>query len=104
MAEHTSMGASHLSSQSHMMHNAYSSAGTVNNQSRFESPPPILAPIQDVRFIRYRDDRHSQSHGSTYMHQPQPLGGESYHQSLGLAHGAWKGESGMRKNVGAALV
>lgn len=106
MAEHAGMGASHINSQSHMMHNAYSSSGTINNQSRFESPPPILAPIQDVRFIRHRDDRHSQSHGSSYMHQPQPLGGESYsyHQSLGLGHGAWKGESGMRKNIGAALV
>lgn len=48
---------------------------------RYESPPPVLAPIQGGR----RDslgvaERH-------YIHQPQPY----YQQEVSLGHGAWKG-------------
>jgi len=69
------------------------------------SLPPILAPIQGERHIR-RDERHAQLHNtSTYIHHLQPLTTDySYHQSLGLGNGAWKGDSGMRNNVGTALV
>ncbi|KAF8955000.1 hypothetical protein BDZ97DRAFT_1862005 [Flammula alnicola] len=102
IADHSGMGSAHMGSQSHLIHNGYAN---MQGGGRFESPPPILAPIQDARLIR-RDDRHSQSHNaSPYIHHPQPLPTDyPYHQSLGLGHGAWKGESGMRKGVGTALV
>ncbi|KAF9477617.1 hypothetical protein BDN70DRAFT_861524 [Pholiota conissans] len=107
-ADHSVMNTNHLQAQqqqqqqqSHVMHNAYTSNG-MHNPVR--SPPPILAPIQDVRVIRTRDEaRHMQSHHtSTYLHHPQPIPTESYsyHETLGLAHGAWKGHNGLRKNVG----
>jgi len=101
--DHSGMGNAHMNSQSHhIMHHGYSS--NIQN-NRFDSPPPILAPIQDERHIR-RDERHTQPHNtSTYIHHPQPMTTDyPYHQSLGLGHGAWKGDSGMRKNVGTALV
>ena len=99
--DHSGMGNAHMNSQTHhIMHHGYSS--NVQN-NRFDSPPPILAPIQDERHIR-RDERHAHN-TSTYIHHPQPLTTDyPYHQSLGLGHGAWKGDSGMRKNVGTALV
>ncbi|KAF8964895.1 hypothetical protein BDZ97DRAFT_1813973 [Flammula alnicola] len=101
IADHSGMGSAHMGSQSHLIHNGYAN---MQGGGNFESPP-ILAPIQDARLIR-RDDRHSQSHNtSPYIHHPQPLLADyPYHQSLGLGHGAWKGESGMRKGVGTALV
>ena len=53
---------------------------------RFDSPPPMLAPIQDERYIR-RDDRHSGSH--SYLHHPQPtrMPNNDY-----PGHGGWKPE------------
>ncbi|KAF8179195.1 hypothetical protein BJ912DRAFT_982854 [Pholiota molesta] len=119
IADHSAMNNNHhINTQSHMMHNTYSSNGVPTQarfnspprQPRFASPPPILAPIQDVRVIRARDDLHHHpvhSHNnSAYLHHPQPLASDSYpfHQSIGLGHGAWKGDNGMRKNVGATLV
>ncbi|KAF8166010.1 hypothetical protein B0H34DRAFT_259043 [Crassisporium funariophilum] len=100
IADHSGLNNSH---RSHIVHNNY--ANGVQNAGRFDSPPPILAPIQDERLVP-RDERHSQSHSSSpYIHHPQPLPTEyPYHQNLGLGHGAWKAESGMRKGVGAALV
>ncbi|KIM38610.1 hypothetical protein M413DRAFT_447606 [Hebeloma cylindrosporum] len=101
--DHSGMGNANMNSHSHhLMHHGYSS--NVQN-NRFASPPPILAPIQDDRHMR-RDERHSQPHNtsSTYIHHPQPLATDYPYQSLGLGHGAWKGDSGMRKNVGTALV
>ncbi|KDR84551.1 hypothetical protein GALMADRAFT_262763 [Galerina marginata CBS 339.88] len=103
IADHSGLHNGHINSQSHIIHQGYSS--NVQSAGRFDSPPPILAPIQDERFIR-RDDRHVQSHNnSPYIHHPQPLPTEyPYHQSLGLGHGAWKGDGGMRRGVGTALV
>jgi len=102
ITDHSGMGHTHMNSQSHhILHHNYPSH--VQN-NRFNSPPPTLAPIQDERLIR-RDERHTQPHNtSPYIHHPQPLSEYPYHQSLGLGHGAWKSESGMRKNVGTALV
>ncbi|KAF8886957.1 hypothetical protein BD779DRAFT_1528922 [Infundibulicybe gibba] len=89
-----------------LVHPGYSPNMSVQGGNRFDSPPPILAPIQGDRLLR-REERHSQpqSHsGSPYLHHPQPLPTDyQYHQSLGLGHGAWKSESGMRKGVGALV-
>lgn len=82
--------------------NHYHSNGHRNG--RFNSPPPTLAPIQGERLMRRDDSRHSQNHStSPYIHAP-PVGDYPYHQGMGLGHGAWKGEDGMRKGLGAALV
>ncbi|RDB20189.1 hypothetical protein Hypma_013143 [Hypsizygus marmoreus] len=93
---------------SHLVHQGYSSMSVQNqhHQGRFDSPPPVLAPIQEPRYIHHhRDERHSQSRLSgSYLHQPQPIPTEyQYHQSMALGHGAWKSESGMRKGVGALV-
>ena len=92
----------HHHAQSHLMQ---PQNGThYHSNGRFNSPPPTLAPIQGERLIRRDDSRHSQNHNtSPYIHS-QPVSDYSYHQSLGLGHGAWKAESGMRKGLGAALV
>lgn len=103
----------HISSQGQLVHPGYSPTISVQStslpNSPFDSPPPILAPIQDERVMRRDEQRHSQiqSHHSTspYIHHPQPLPTEyQYHQSLGLGHGAWKSDSGLRsKGVGALV-
>ncbi|KAF9529824.1 hypothetical protein CPB83DRAFT_789183 [Crepidotus variabilis] len=87
--------------QSHIVHNGYTNA--VPHASRFNSPPPTLAPIQNERYIRQEEPRHAPSHNtSPYIHHPQPLSNDySYHQTMALGHGAWKTE-GMRK--GATVV
>jgi zinc-finger protein CreA/MIG len=92
---------SHILSQQNGNH--YHSNG--HSTGRFNSPPPTLAPIQGERLIRRPDDsRHSQNHHtSPYIHT-QAVGDYPYHQGMGLGHGAWKAESGMRKGLGAALV
>lgn len=88
---------SHLMPQQNGAH--YDSNGHV--VGRFNSPPPTLAPIQRERLIRRDDSRHSQN--PPYIHA-QPVGDYHYHQGMGLGHGAWKAESGMRKGLGPALV
>ncbi|KAF8642781.1 hypothetical protein AX16_009414 [Volvariella volvacea WC 439] len=95
----------HISSQGQLVHsyNVHSS-----NIPRFESPPPVLAPIQDERLIRRADERHqgqASSHSSPYIHHPQPLPNDyPYHPaSMNLSHGAWKSESGMRKGVNTIM-
>ncbi|KAK2463733.1 hypothetical protein APHAL10511_004226 [Amanita phalloides] len=109
---HPSMGVpSHILHSNNMYHHngpqAHSTSGAMGlSGGRFvDSPPPVLAPIQDERFIR-RDDRHSaQSHSSSpYIHHPQPLTTEySYPQSIGLTTGGWKSENALRKGVGALV-
>lgn len=101
------MNGQHLGSQPHLVHPSYSPISVQGG--RFDSPPPVLAPIQDERHMR-RDERHAHAqahahaHASPYIHHPQPLPTDyQYHQSLGLSHGAWKTESGMRKGVGALV-
>ncbi|KAL0950453.1 hypothetical protein HGRIS_010402 [Hohenbuehelia grisea] len=70
--------------------------------SRFESPPPVLAPIQGERGISRREDSRSHQHmgshhNSPYMASQQALPQDyPYHQQhLGLGPGAWK-DNGMR--------
>jgi zinc-finger protein CreA/MIG len=98
------MGNGHLSSHGGILHSSYSPAVVHNHHGRFDSPPPILAPIQDERYIR-RDDNHSSPHSHSYVHHPQSLSNEYqyHHQPIGLGPGGWKSESGIRKSV-ASLV
>ncbi|KAF8881161.1 hypothetical protein CPB84DRAFT_1735265 [Gymnopilus junonius] len=105
MAEHPGLHTTHINSQQpHILHNPYPTSVQASG-GRFESPPPTLAPIQNDRWSR-RDERHSSHHGLPYIHQPQPLSSTEYvyHSTLGLGHGAWKGDGSMRKGVGTALV
>ena len=89
----------HSHSQSHIM--PQQNGNNYHSYARFESPPLTLAPIQGERLLRRDDSRHSQNHN--YIHA-QSVGDYPYHQGMGLGHGAWKAESGMRKGLGAALV
>ena len=95
------LGNGHITSHG-LVHHSYSPAVVQSHHGRFESPPPILAPIQDERYIR-REDGHSGS----YLHHSPALSSEyqyhNHHQPIGLAHGGWKSESGMRKSI-ASLV
>ncbi|CAA7269791.1 unnamed protein product [Cyclocybe aegerita] len=65
-AEHAGLGAHHLVQQ----HNGYGTAG------RFESPPPILAPIQDERLVRREEARH---HAQQQQHQQQQAQQAQHH-------------------------
>jgi zinc finger protein CreA/MIG len=94
----------HISAQGHLVHAGYSpplpivgsgggggGGGGGGLPSRFDSPPPILAPIQDERVMR-GDHRHSQmqlqASSSPYLHHPQPLGTDyQYHQSMSYNNG-----------------
>lgn len=89
----------HSHSQSHIL--PQQNGNNYHSYGRFDSPPLTLAPIQGERLIRRDDSRHSQNHN--YIHA-QSVGDYPYHQGMGLGHGAWKAESGMRKGLGAALV
>jgi zinc finger protein CreA/MIG len=96
MADPPSLTNGHISSHGQL----YSPTMTVQNHHRFDSPPPTLAPIQDERYIR-RGDRHSGSHSHSYLHHPQPISNDYqyHHHSIGLGHGGWKPESGLRKGA-----
>ena len=89
----------HPHSQSHIL-SQQNGNNHYNSYGRFDSPPLTLAPIQGERLLRRDDSRHSQNHN--YIH-PQSVDDYPY-QGMGLGHGAWKAESGMRKGLGAALV
>ncbi|KAF8329911.1 hypothetical protein F5887DRAFT_1003430, partial [Amanita rubescens] len=109
---HPSMGMpSHILHSNSMYHHngsqSQSSSGAITlSGGRFvDSPPPVLAPIQDERYIR-REDRHStQSHSSSpYIHHPQPLSSDyPYSQQIGLPTGGWKSENSLRKGLGALV-
>lgn len=88
----------HSHSQPHVL--SQQNGNNYHSYGRFDSPPLTLAPIQGERLIRRDDSRHSQNHN--YIHA-QSVGDYPY-QGMGLGHGAWKSESGMRKGLGAALV
>ncbi|TFK20572.1 hypothetical protein FA15DRAFT_625239 [Coprinopsis marcescibilis] len=86
------MSQSHLPSSTH---NNYQMHG-----ARFDSPPPILAPIQE-RYIR-REDRALAQQTMAYIHQPQPqplTNDFAYHQSIGMGHGMWKTENHLRRGM-----
>jgi zinc finger protein CreA/MIG len=91
------MAGGHINTQGHLVHPSYSP--TI--PSRFDSPPPVLAPIQDERVRGSGERGQANGNGSSpYLHHPQPMGNEyQYHQNLGLSHGAWKAESGMRNKA-----
>jgi len=109
---HPSMGMpSHILHSNSMYHHngsqSQSSSGAITlSGGRFvDSPPPVLAPIQDERYIR-REDRHpTQSHSSSpYIHHPQPLSSDyPYSQQIGLPTGGWKSENSLRKGLGALV-
>lgn len=104
MVSESALGNGHISSHGGLVHQSYPPA-VVQNHHRFDSPPPTLAPIQDERYIR-RDDSHSGSHSHSYLHHSQSLSSDYQyhpHQPIGLGHGGWKSESGMRKSI-ASLV
>lgn len=95
-----SQSTGHLTSHGQLVHN-YPSGMTVQHSSRFDSPPPVLAPIQSDRVVRRSDDAHSQSpshSGSPYIHHPQPLP-EYQYPSMGMGSTNWKSENSMRKGV-----
>jgi zinc finger protein CreA/MIG len=102
MVSEPGIGNGHINSHGGLVHHSYSPAVVQSHHGRFDSPPPTLAPIQDERYIR-REDSHS-SH--SYIHHPHSLSSDyqyHHHQPIGLGHGGWKPESGIRKSV-ASLV
>jgi zinc finger protein CreA/MIG len=107
MSEQSGLSNGHMNSQAQLVHN-YSSGLNVHHSvlpNRFDSPPPILAPIQNDRFVRRSDESHSQSPshtGSPYIHHPQPLPDYQYHAPIGISSG-WKPEGGMRKSVSTVV-
>ena len=50
--DHSGMTNGYVSPQSHILHGSYSHSIIQQGLPRYESPPPILAPIQDERVIR----------------------------------------------------
>ena len=113
------LGNGHISSQGTLVHPSYSPTLPLPSHShslssRFDSPPPTLAPIQNERVVR-GESHGRQSSGTTqisshhsnssYMHHPQSLGSEyQYHQPMGLSHGSWKADGPLRNKAVGTLV
>jgi zinc finger protein CreA/MIG len=92
----------HVNSHGQLI-NGYTSMIQSNSISnRFDSPPPILAPIQGDR-ATVRGDQHQRM--PPYMQHSQMSNDYQYQQShLGLGHSGWKSESGLRsKGIGALV-
>ena len=89
---------SRMNGHPHHINALYASSGLhhATLPMRFDSPPPILAPIQGERIMR-GDHRHGMQ---TFVHQPLPNEYSYGHSHLILGN-MWKGESVMR---GKALV
>ncbi|KII94488.1 hypothetical protein PLICRDRAFT_25334 [Plicaturopsis crispa FD-325 SS-3] len=64
-----------------------------------DSPPPVLAPIQQDERMGGRAQQQQQHHVQEYLHHPQPSNTYQYYQSglSALNHGNWKAEYTMRE-------
>ncbi|KIJ10990.1 hypothetical protein PAXINDRAFT_138172 [Paxillus involutus ATCC 200175] len=104
--DHSGLTNGYISSQNHLVHASYNhSMMPQQNLPRYDSPPPILAPIQDERVIR-GDIRVSHVHSPVSSIPPTPLS-SSYMQSsmhsypyhaphLSLNQGGWKPDGLLR--------
>lgn len=105
--DHSGLTNGYVSSQSHIMHGNYNhSMIPQQNLSRYDSPPPILAPIQDERVIRgdlrVSHIQHSPVSGipatslpNSYMHSS--IHSYPYHAPpISLNQTAWKHDALLR--------
>ncbi|KAH7910318.1 hypothetical protein BJ138DRAFT_1153171 [Hygrophoropsis aurantiaca] len=103
VVDQSNISSGYMNSQNHLVHGTYSHT-LIAQQGlpRYDSPPPILAPIQDERVIR-GDPRIPHMHHSTslpgsmsYMHHSQPHNAYSYQTprlSLGQGYGSLRGQN-----------
>ncbi|KAH7921083.1 hypothetical protein BV22DRAFT_979189, partial [Leucogyrophana mollusca] len=103
VADQSNMSGGYMSSQNHLVHGTYShTLMTHQSLPRYDSPPPILAPIQDERVVR-GDPRIPHMHHSTslpgtmsYMQHPQSHSAYPYqtpHLSLSQSYGSLRGKN-----------
>ncbi|KAH7887255.1 hypothetical protein F5I97DRAFT_1858851 [Phlebopus sp. FC_14] len=116
VSDHTGLTNGYMSSQSHLVHNTYNHP-IIQQQSlpRYDSPPPILAPIQDERVIR-GDVRasHVQHSSISSTIPPIPLPSSYMHSSMHsypyhappmvLNQAGWKPDSLLRGRSSTSLV
>ncbi|KAF9226949.1 hypothetical protein BS17DRAFT_669736, partial [Gyrodon lividus] len=105
--DHSGLANGYMSSQNHLVHATYNhSMMPQQNMPRYDSPPPILAPIQDERVIR-GDIRVSHVQLSPVSSiPPTPLSSSFMHSSMhsypyhtphiSLNQGGWKPDGLLR--------
>ncbi|KAF9235214.1 hypothetical protein BU15DRAFT_51642 [Melanogaster broomeanus] len=83
VSDHSGLTNGYMSSQNHLVHATYNhSILAQQNLPRYDSPPPILAPIQDERVIR-GDIRVSHlQHSPVSSIPPTPLSSSYMHTSM----------------------
>lgn len=103
VSDHSSISSNYMNPQNNVAHGSYNHTLMSHHSSipRYDSPPPVLAPIQDERVLR-GDIRIPQMHHSitpplgnslSYMHHDsQVQGSYPYH----TPQGAWKADSALR--------
>ncbi|KIK34490.1 hypothetical protein CY34DRAFT_97907 [Suillus luteus UH-Slu-Lm8-n1] len=102
-----------MNTQNNVVHGSYGHTLMSHHSSipRYDSPPPVLAPIQDERVLR-GDIRIPQMHHSitppaslSYMHHSQVQSSYPYHAPhVGLGQGAWKADNALRARPSTGYV
>jgi zinc finger protein CreA/MIG len=110
VSDHSS---NYMNTQNNVVHGSYSHTLMSHHSSipRYDSPPPVLAPIQDERVLR-GDIRIPQMHHSitppaslSYMHHSQVQSSYPYHAPhVGLGQGAWKADNALRARPSTGYV
>ncbi|KAG2339360.1 hypothetical protein BDR05DRAFT_917275 [Suillus weaverae] len=112
-SDHSSISSSYMNTQDNVVHGSYSHTLMSHHSSipRYDSPPPVLAPIQDERVLR-GDIRIPQMHHSmtppgslSYMPHSQVQSSYPYHAPhVGLGQSAWKADNAMRARPSTGYV
>lgn len=105
----------YMNTQNNVVHGSYNNTLMPHHSSipRYDSPPPVLAPIQDERVLR-GDIRIPQMHHSitpplgnslSYIHHSQVQNSYPYHAPhVGLGQSAWKTDSALRARPSTGYV
>lgn len=113
--DNSSISSNYMNAQNNIVHGSYGHTlmSHHSNIPRYDSPPPVLAPIQDERVLR-GDIRIPQMHHSitpplgnslSYMHHSQVQSSYPYHTPhVSLSQNAWKADSALRARPSTGYV
>ncbi|KAG2055006.1 hypothetical protein BDR06DRAFT_911880 [Suillus hirtellus] len=113
VSDHSNISSSYMNTQNNVVHGSYGHSLMSHHSSipRYDSPPPVLAPIQDERVLR-GDIRIPQMHHSitppaslSYIHHSQVPSSYPYHAPhVGLGQSAWKADNVLRARPSTGYV